>query len=106
VRLATVGRRLTAGAWVEIALDVLRRERKPELTLVVPREPGETARGRSRRAYARALAEIALPLERASWSDVAGLGEDAGPGLDGLGGEDAAAAGHGRVEPGSARGSG
>ena len=93
-------RRLTAGAWVNVDLDVLRSEREAELTLFVARDRGEIARGRSGRAYARPLRK---PPRR--WRRPAGVmspasGEDAGPGLDGLGGENAAAVGHG---PGSWR---
>ena len=93
-------RRLTAGAWVNVDLDVLRSEREAELTFFVAGDRGEIARGRSGRAYARPLRK---PPRR--WRRPAGVmspasGEDAGPGLDGLGGENAAAAGHG---PGSWR---
>ena len=49
------GRRLTAGAWVNVDLDLLRSEREPELTLFVARDRGEIARGQKGRTYARPL---------------------------------------------------
>ena len=59
------GRRLTAGTWVNVDLDVLRSEREPALTLFVARDPGEIARGRKRSSVRKDLAETASPVATA-----------------------------------------
>jgi len=71
-------RRLTAGTWVNVDLDVLPSERKPELTLFVARDRGEITRGRKGRAYARPLAETASPVETPAGVMSPASGEDAG----------------------------
>ena len=50
-------RRLTAGAWVSVDLDVLRSEREPELTLFVARDRGEIQPRAERSSVRKALAE-------------------------------------------------
>jgi hypothetical protein len=71
-------RPLTAGTWVNVDLDVLPSERKPELTLFVARDRGEITRGRKGRAYARPLAETASPVETPAGVMSPASGEDAG----------------------------